>query len=457
MIKTNLLFMICIVSGFLLTLQLICLQILVRKGQIEVKSSWSLLDVVTFNAHHNSIPLFIIDSEILKNISMKSHDLTRNTYCNILCSDRPIIHLATLSQFATQLLVDRFINAVKAKGYTVLQFKELDPIVNHLDIEVHILTHLIIIDESVNFEKTTHVIHIAVFYERLQSTNWWHGLLNLNDDQKRLLHRQGVKKSHFKVSLNNAIYDKVEIIRTTIDGLYLHLPNPMNNFMQKPEDVEFIECNKSQANIFREKYGREDNEEANNFRIKATLLLTKVKHILDELSVPFWLSSGTALGYYRQCDFITYSQDVDIGIWIYDYKPELIDAFSINDLLLIHRFGEIGDSFELSFLDKDIKLDIFFFYKQEDHVWNGGTQAKTGNKYKYIFPDFQLCWTELINLKVRIPCQTLTYIEANYGRNWFEPIKEWDWKSSPPNVEPNGQWPPDKWKDVIQLLPIPGF
>ena len=40
------------------------------------------------------------------------------------------------------------------------------------------------------------------------------------------------------------------------------------------------------------------------------------------------------------------------------------------------------DSFELSFQGGDIKLDMFFFYEEPDHMWNGGTQARTGNKYK---------------------------------------------------------------------------
>lgn len=39
---------------------------------------------------------------------------------------------------------------------------------------------------------------------------------------------------------------------------------------------------------------------------------------------------------------------------------------------------------ELSFQGQgDVKLDIFFFYEETDHMWNGGTQAKTGKKFKY--------------------------------------------------------------------------
>lgn len=235
----------------------------------------------------------------------------------------------------------------------------------------------------------------------------------------------------------------------------MNLPSPVINFLQSPEDAKFIECNKIQTNEFFSKYGRDESEEGNAFRTKATLLLSRAKRILDELKIPFWLSSGTCLGFFRQCDFITYSRDLDIGIWAQDFRPELINAFSTNDLPLIHSFGKPEDSFELSFRDNDIKLDIFFFYKEQDHVWNGGTQARTGLKFKYIFPKFTLCWTEFVDLKVRVPCQTQAYIEANYGLNWFEPIKEWDWKTSPSNVEPNGQWPLEEWKDVIKLLPIP--
>ena len=65
----------------------------------------------------------------------------------------------------------------------------------------------------------------------------------------------------------------------------------------------------------------------------------------------------------------------DIGIAIRDYKPELIDVFTMNDLILMHSFGRVNDSFELSFRNEDTKLDIFFFYNETDHVWNGGTRC----------------------------------------------------------------------------------
>ncbi|MGH0176990.1 UNVERIFIED_CONTAM: hypothetical protein FKN15_013656 [Acipenser sinensis] len=152
-----------------------------------------------------------------------------------------------------------------------------------------------------------------------------------------------------------------------------------------------------------------------------------------------------------QCSVIPHSKDVDLGIWIKDYRSDIIPAFQRAGLPLKHKFGKEDDSLELSFQAQDVKLDIIFFYEEEDHVWNGGTQAKSGKKFKYMFPKFTLCWTELVELKVQVPCETMDYIEANYGKSWNVPVKTWDWKSSPANVQENGVWPVGEWDDVIQV------
>lgn len=251
----------------------------------------------------------------------------------------------------------------------------------------------------------------------------------------------------------------MELSATIIDGLILALPKDTPPFLHPAEFFHFVECNKTRAKEFALKHLTDLNEieETNIFRSRVKKLLTKVKTILDNLNIPFWLSSGTCLGHFRQCDVIHYSMDVDIGVWIKDYNPAIIDLLSTNDLPLLHVFGKLNDSFELSFRDVDLKLDVFFFYEEKDHVWNGGTQTSTGLKFKYSFPKFTLCWTEFLDLKVRVPCETQSYLEANYGKNWIQPVKSWDWKASPPNVRPNGQWPVEEWPEVIQMYPVPEF
>ena len=47
-------------------------------------------------------------------------------------------------------------------------------------------------------------------------------------------------------------------------------------------------------------------------------------------------------GWFRQCDIIPYSKDVDLGIWIKDYKPEMVQAFEKAGLPLRFLFGKVS-------------------------------------------------------------------------------------------------------------------
>ncbi|RWS17365.1 fukutin-like protein [Dinothrombium tinctorium] len=366
----------------------------------------------------------------------------------MLCKGQKVTNLATFGHVANYLQLNKVISSLRDKGLTVIEYSDFDPTLLHLNIRVSQPLHVIVFDD-----KSTNgtVVHINIFYERIASKYWWKGPLYLTDFEKRILHRRGIRRPD--LDEDAAIYNKVEIKLTIIDGLLLGLPTDMTPFLLSPALTRFIECNRTRAKQFYNEFGRDENDSAIAFRSKATNLLRKVKNILDYLEIPFWLSSGSCLGYYRECDWISYTQDVDIGIAIKHYKPSLIDHFSMNNLPLIHVFGKPEDSYELSFRDHDLKLDIFFFYEDENSIWNGGTQARTGFKFKYVFRKFDLCWTEFVDLSVRVPCQTKAYIEDNYGSKWYTPIKQWNWKESPANVKPNGQWPVEEWAKVIQLYP----
>lgn len=46
-------------------------------------------------------------------------------------------------------------------------------------------------------------------------------------------------------------------------------------------------------------------------------------------------------GWFRQCSIIPYSKDIDIGIQIKYYKPELIQAFVKGGFFLKNIFGKV--------------------------------------------------------------------------------------------------------------------
>jgi len=156
-----------------------------------------------------------------------------------------------------------------------------------------------------------------------------------------------------------------------------------------------------------------------------------------------------------QCDIIPYTTDVDIGIFAKDYNPALMEEFVRNGFQLIQLFGRLNDSFELAYTLNGIKLDIFLHYEDEDgSIWCGGTDVPSATKFKYTTPHFSLCWTEFMDLILRIPCPTLPYITAYYGNQWSTPKEEWDWKKLDGNgtSKENGKWPEAEWPEVMQVF-----
>ncbi|KAL8575321.1 hypothetical protein ACOMHN_003155 [Nucella lapillus] len=289
------------------------------------------------------------------------------------------------------------------------------------------------------------IIHLVIFYHR--GDYLWFGRARSTKSV-----RPPMNTSLLSIGHHEGYLQKFSMKTAKVRDVQLSYPEDTLSFVWALQHSKFVECDFARAQHFLIKYGKQTVGDDPKFRRTARQLLSVVSRVLDGMEVPFWLSSGTCLGWYRQCDIIPYSKDVDIGIRIRDHREELVMALENAGLQLVHLFGKVSDSLELSFMYGDVKLDIFFFYEEKDHIWNGGTQAKTGKKFKYTFPKFSLSWTEFLGLRVRVPDPPLPYIEANYGKKWEIPVREWDWKKSPPNVAENGEWPPGEREEVIQLF-----
>ncbi|XP_029024306.1 fukutin isoform X2 [Betta splendens] len=405
-------------------------------------------------AHRFHLPVFLVDTTALR---LLAHDASwqRELHCSFLCTDRPVMSFAL---FANMWKFDRchfcdqpaFLSAAKHKGFDVLELRGHDPRLASLDT-------LSGEDIPLYFLLRLHgfIIQVVFLYER--SGNYlWHGPL-------RLKAKMDLSFAPFKqldYGRHAGAYNRPDLVLTVLDGLDVRVPRNVSRFLYEQQHSRFLECRYHDARSFLQLYPDDTSPAAVDFHRKAKALLHLAAQTLAVLDVPFWLSSGTCLGWFRQCNIISYSHDVDIGIFITDYRPDIVTAFAAAGLSLKHKFGKVEDSLELSFLSDDVKLDIFFFYEDGDIVWNGGTQAKSGRKFKrvfmslfirYIFQRFSLCWAELLELKVRVPCETLDYITANYGTSWSVPVMLWDWKSSPSNVQRNGLWPKHQWADLIQV------
>ena len=185
----------------------------------------------------------------------------------------------------------------------------------------------------------------------------------------------------------------------------------------------------------------------NKSSAKEALLLVKQK--LDELKISFWLTDGTLLGAIRENDFISHDSDIDIGIQITDYDPKIIGTLTKVGFKLRRTHGALDNGYELTFSRREIRVDVFFFYREDDYYWHAAWYIKKrflGKKIlkmlglvkpkilKYKYDLFVLKKYSFVGAEFNIPEDPIRYLLQKYGENWRVPDKNWDWKFSPKNL-----------------------
>jgi phosphorylcholine metabolism protein LicD len=171
-------------------------------------------------------------------------------------------------------------------------------------------------------------------------------------------------------------------------------------------------------------------------------ILLKTKEALDELDIPFFLSSGTCLGYFRERNFIEHDYDIDIGIHTKDYTPKLIDAMREKGLYLYRVLGSLKTGMELSFYlphtprYQRAKIDIFIHKnKGPKTCWFSYSKEKD-SKLKYCVSKFKLKEVDFLGIKVNVPDPAKKYLEEHYGKDWRIPksngaLGDYNYSSSP--------------------------
>lgn len=155
-------------------------------------------------------------------------------------------------------------------------------------------------------------------------------------------------------------------------------------------------------------------------------LLAAAEKGLDKLDIPFFLSTGSCLGYAREKNFIDHDTDVDIGIFAKDYTPEIIDAFAEQGLKLYKIYGTVDSGLKLTFYMPyssalyKATLDLFLYVPNDDqYCWvsyddNNKPVARCVKK-------FDLDTVDFMGMKINLPSPLVDYVEQVYGKNWRFP------------------------------------
>ncbi len=163
--------------------------------------------------------------------------------------------------------------------------------------------------------------------------------------------------------------------------------------------------------------------------------LVKAKEALNSINVPFMLACGTALGFYRERNFIEYDPDIDITLFIENYTDRIKPAMIKHGFRFLHQYGTVQNGLEWSFKLKPKifpKLDFFFMYKEKDYYWRGSYMANDWAKVRAKreipvqlrskFRPFKIFPVKFLDHEFNVP--DITYIEQLYGKNWRLPKKD---------------------------------
>lgn len=157
--------------------------------------------------------------------------------------------------------------------------------------------------------------------------------------------------------------------------------------------------------------------------------LADMKKILDAKNQHFFLIFGTLLGQQRNNDFISYDNDVDIGILFENYDDKIVDYICNSGYFrLASKLGKPDKSLELKFRHKNnMDIDIFIFYPISPEYYYCASFLGLCNKK----PEGYCKWgfhirgfDEIIfkNHKYNIPKNSHEFLTEHYG-NWKIPDK----------------------------------
>lgn len=182
-------------------------------------------------------------------------------------------------------------------------------------------------------------------------------------------------------------------------------------------------CRKQYRTVDRSKYLKIKHAEY-------ALALNKAKSALDRLAIPFFLSSGTCLGYFREGKFIDHDYDIDLGIFAEDYTPLIKKFMEAEGFTHYRTLGHRDTGLELSFrlneskLRHKTKIDIFLHYRNGGNIsWYSYVHPEFNDRVHYRVSNFDIKPVFFMGMVVNAPFPTLKYIEQHYGPDWMIPKK----------------------------------
>lgn len=165
-------------------------------------------------------------------------------------------------------------------------------------------------------------------------------------------------------------------------------------------------------------------------------ILRRTAEVLHAQGAQWWLTDGTLLGFVRDDGFLGHDTDVDLGIMISDYSPDLEAALERAGLQIYDRYGTPDNGLQITVRSRWLylpgtSLDLFFFYDDETSDTRWHAAYFRGTQFRYRYPRFDLGTLTHRGETYAIPSPPEDFLVAKYGEGWRTPDPSWHNMLSP--------------------------
>lgn len=164
---------------------------------------------------------------------------------------------------------------------------------------------------------------------------------------------------------------------------------------------------------------------------KGEQALHDLKALLQDARTPFFLISGTLLGYLRESRMLPGDKDIDIGVFQEDYDQKALEkAFRRSPVFVVKRLDNTS-RLRVAHIN-GVWIDVFPHYREGDLIWHDGTCTRWSNT------PFEIGTMTIDGEEYRIPSPPERYLDENYG-DWRTPDAMFDVRYQAPNAEITSQ------------------
>jgi len=255
------------------------------------------------------------------------------------------------------------------------------------------------------------------------------------------------KDKQFKLatSMQQLQAGALEVNQKYIDAIQLlrkiqNKSNPLNTnfsiarcYCKLNKHIECIDyLDKSIDNLVKDKSNSSENESQiktkqekdNKFESRASKALRDLATISGKKNIPFFLVSGTLLGYAREGKLLSHDKDIDVGIigWENQYELSLaIKQSGIFSLEVEFLKGKKTYFIPIKHISTGIWIDIFVYHEQDGHFVTG-VDFFFGHQQTFQFSKFDLKEIAFLGVKMHAPSNIEKNLEENFG-DWKTPDK----------------------------------